>query len=203
MSTRTLKTLAVVGLIVGIAGCGGTSDSAALDRWSAQVEGVYRIDAWTRNQAACDAEGASILNGAGDYMAVFSASDVFGDSIQAVECAHPADCHADVAAARAQLPWSSTFSYRFQTAGDTTLKGVQVSTGYADSVSGTCSNAFMTNLVLTRPADGQVQVEGRTVTVDHPADAAGVCWTSDTQKAAAGKPCNQLEVVKATRIEAL
>jgi len=203
MKMTSLPSLAVTGLLMGAVGCGGTSDSGALDTWSAELEGVYRIDAWTRNEAACT-EGPSVLKDGGDYMVLVHVTDPLGASIEAMECADPAACSALVTQLRAsRVTSSSAFIYDFRTADASGVTGVLVTTGYSGGGDGTCPNAMLTNIALNRPADGQVQIESRSVVVDHPAHADGSCWTDDTVSAAAGKPCNQLEEMEATRIETL
>src|SRR5689334_25110900 len=108
MSTRRFLVLAVAAVTTGAIGCGGESSSSGdLQAWAAAIEGIYRIDAMTENEAACDVEGPSTLADTGDHVAVFSGSDFGGAWIRVLGCPDPAGCRARVADFRAQRPVSS------------------------------------------------------------------------------------------------
>jgi hypothetical protein len=203
MEMKSLVAVLAVGLTAATAGCGESSNSAALRTWADAIEGIYQVDAMTENQAGCEAEGPSTLADAHDHMVVFRGSDILGEWIKAMGCADPADCRARLDAVRGNRGVALTFSYDFRMASDETLQGVWISSGHSGQVAGQCTDAEMTNIALTQPTDGQVRVEARSVIVDHPADSEGICWTNDTQSAAAGKPCNRLQVLRATRSESL
>ena len=200
------KTTLTVGLLasfsVGMLGCDDSSDSAALRSWADALEGIYRVDAMTQNPTSCDAEGASTLADRHDHMLIFLGQDPFGLWLMADGCADASDCRARLEARRANRGLTVTFSYQFREASPDALRGTWITTGYWSS-DGICTDGSVTDIELTRPTETQVRIEARAVVVDHPADAEGICWTSDTQSAAAGKPCNLLDVVQTTWLEPL
>jgi hypothetical protein len=203
MNKESLLVLAAAAFTAGAAGCGESSNSAALRTWADAIEGIYQIDMMTRNEASCSAEGPSSLADSKDHLAVLRGSDIGGDWIKAMGCSDPADCRMRVEAVRANRAVAFPFSYDFRMASDDRLQGIWITTGHSGQVAGQCIDASVTDIVLTRPTDTQLRVEARSIVVDHPADSDGVCWTDDTQSAAAGKPCSQLDVIQATRLEAL
>ena len=187
--------------LVGVAACSNSDDD--LQAWAPRVEGIYRVDALTQNTATCDAPGATALADDRDHMLVLSGHDAFGSWIRSDGCADPADCRQRLAALRADRGVTVTFSYVVRQASGDHLEGQWVTTGFSGGPSGLCTDAVSSNIELAQPGEGTVRIEARSVVLDHPPDAEGICWTGDTEKAAAGQPCNQLDIVAATRIEAL
>jgi hypothetical protein len=195
MNTRSTTVLLAV--LVGCGDGGGGSKGSL----GSQEQALYKIDTFTENTSSCDAEGASVLKDSGDHVIVFVTSDLFGQAVIAHLCADPASCRSDRQNRLDGKGWLSVLDLEFREANGQSLAGSYITTGF--SMGTNCRAAEVTSSKLGRPADGKLTLEARSVIVDHPPDGQGFCTTDDTRKAAAGKPCNRLRVITASRLEAL
>jgi hypothetical protein len=195
MNTRVMALVLAV-----LAGCGG-GDGDGKASLGPQEQALYKIDTFTENTAACDAEGASVLKDSADHVIVFLSSDAFGEALHAHLCADPAICRSEMRAQLENKGSISVFDLDFRENKGDFLSGYYITTGFSMGTS--CMEAEVTSSTLRRPADGKLTLEARSVIVDHPPDSQGFCSTDDTRRAAAGKPCNRLRVVTASRIEPL
>ena len=168
------------------------------------VVGIYAVDSLTENDQGCDTEGPSVLADDRDFMVVFSGSDLFGGGLRAEGCGDVAACRQRVSDIQENRGIVVTFTFTFDTDKGDHLEGDWVTTGAVGGPDpNVCADGEVTHTTLSAPAEGTVRIESRSVVVDHPPDAQGICWTNDTQAAAAGQPCTVLRAVHATRREAL
>lgn len=196
--------LGALSMAVVLAGACTTGDEGdGVEGKTADYEGIYRVDRLTANQATCDVEGASTIAADRDHMVVFGSNFSFGPSIAAEGCADPADCRSLLATRRGNGGATVTFSFRVDKDKGDHLAGRFITTGFSDGGGVSCAAGTVTDIRLSRPADGLARIEARSVIVDHPADGEGVCSTEATERTAAGMPCGQLEVIEATRLERL
>lgn len=193
------KYLAVVGLAA--AACGGGGGSAEFEAAAESMEGIYQVQAYTRNDGACAPGGESILGE--DTFVIASKSEVIGTPfLSLISCASPEDCRAKLAAERAGEGFAIDFTFAVQKLGpEGELLGSGASTGFGDGE--VCTDAEVTDTVLTL-AGSELRIEQAiTVADDFPVDNNGFCTTTSAQQAAAGKTCSQMEVLTATFFEPL
>lgn len=193
----TAATACAVFALIAVAGCSEPDPT-----WGEELVGIYTVESLTENGESCDAEGPSVvLTDDRDHMVVFSGSDFGGRYLRAEGCADVAACRQLVQNVRENRGIPVTFSFSFRSDEGDHLEGAWVTTGYSGGP--VCTEAEVTTFRLVQPTETTVRIEARSVIVDHPPDADGICWTNDTQAAAAGKPCNFLQTLGATRIESL
>jgi hypothetical protein len=166
-----------------------------------ELYGVYRIDAFTENAAACDAEGGSVLADDRDHAAVYGSKDFFGSALNVHVCADVARCRDGVRAAMEGRGRIAVLDIAFRQRKGDHYEGILITTGFSGG--SICRDAEVTNATVRGMADAGLRLETRTVVADHPPDGRGFCTTDDTKRAAAGKPCGRLQVITATRIEPL
>ena len=163
-----------------VAGCGGGIDS--------DLEGVYRIETWTDNPAAC-VEGPSVLVDRGDTALYLQAQSLFGtDFLNAETCV-------DVPTCRSIALAGDSFGLGLTDGSDADgWTGTGAETG-SDGAGG-CQGARRDFLLTGGPT---IRIEIRTV-ASRPfsTDSDGFCTTDDALAAAEGQPCTSLEVITAT-----
>lgn len=201
-SSKVLVTLSLFVLTPSFVGCGEETPNGVEKSISA-YEGIYRVDRLTENPVSCEIEGSSTVAADRNHMVVFSGKDFFGAWIRAEGCADPAGCRQLLADYRAGGGSTVTFSYSVREDKVDHLEGVFITTGFSGGSSAKCTAAEHTNILMTRPSHDIVRIEARSIVVDHERDSDGFCTTDATEVATAGKPCNRLQVVEGTRIEAL
>ena len=167
---------------------------------AAQVEGIYRVTTYTRNEQACVPGGASLLTK--ETFAFAATQQVLGLAVLDVfSCDDPADCRDKLA----KLGTGGAFGLDFGFSVSDVQKGVMLgegaSTGFAEG--GTCTGGEVTRTRLVVEGTTLRLQQEVTAADDYPADADGFC-TSDAAKAAArGNACSALEVLTAELIEPL
>ena len=197
--TVTLLVRAVVATMTSVTGvaCGDDRE----DSLGPQEQALYKIDSFTENRAGCEAEGASVLAEDRDHLIVFLTKDLFGQALHAHACGDPTACRSEMTARLSGGGWAVRFDVELRAREGETLTGRTITTGFSDGA--ICKGGELTTSALQRPADGKLRLEARTITVDHPKDKEGICWTSGTESAAAGQPCGRLRVITASRLEVL
>lgn len=192
-----MKHLALVGLSLMACTSHGASE---FDQVASELEGIYQVQSYTRNEQACSPGGEDRLGD--DRFAAAFTGEVFGiQFLEVVSCASPADCRDKVAAARSNQAYQLEFSFTVSELGaNGELLGGGASTGFADN--GVCRDAEITATTLVL-ADSALRLEQAiTVAPDFPT-ADGVCSTRAAQDAAADRTCSELEVLTATFFESL
>jgi len=163
-----------------------------------QLEGIYTISEWTRNDTGCAAEGPSILSGQLAKLVIVRTNSFFGQSyIELIPCSTLDQCRLDAAGSATVISEFGSVNEGSDSAGWT---GGRVTAGGSG---GSCSGT-VTNTTLTSTAATMIQIDAEThPTGMFPTDADGFCTTDDAQEAAASQPCDGLDVVRATFTEAL
>src|SRR5688572_22874034 len=83
-----------------LAACGGSDDGGGGGGSGAttELEGIYTLSAWTRNDTGCEAEGPSVLATESEKFLVVRSSSFFGQRfIELVPCTTLAQCRIDAA----------------------------------------------------------------------------------------------------------
>jgi hypothetical protein len=175
------------------------------------LETVFEIASYTRNTAACDVEGASILADLRDhrYLYVYEADAFGGRLATTISCATVEDCKAKARAWREkEEPPQTNLPLMFdKTLDPAHREGVHRDTGAQEAFvrpppgqppppPAGCKQAA--SGVTTLALEGDVlTLELRAVRGDLPPSAEGYCTTDAPERAFRGKPCNLYEVVKA------
>ena len=185
-------------LALGAAGCGG--DGGLSSELLAGYEGVYQLDTATENPAACDAEGASIIDTLTQKQFVAVAIQVLAISgLQVISCADDAGCADTAMKAKGSGGWAAMWGYLFsENVGADQLGGLSASSGFNQN--GTCTDRDYTALTLTRTGD-TLRIEARkTLLADVPSDN-GICWADAVKQRseAAARPCSSLRVLTGSK----
>jgi hypothetical protein len=186
-------------LMLGAAGCGG-GDGGLSSELLAGYEGVYQLDTATENPAACDVEGASVLDTIAQRQFVAVALRmVIIDGLQLISCADDAGCAEVAMKAKSQAGWVAAWAWFFsESLGADQLGGLSASSG--SDQNGTCTSRTYTALTLIRTGDA-LRIESRTtILADAPADD-GICWAAPAKQRseAAALPCSSLRVMTGSK----
>lgn len=181
-----------------LAACGGGDDGGGGGGAMTELEGIYTIDEWTRNDTGCATEGPSILSGQFAKLVIVRSNSFFGQRyIELIPCSTLDQCRLEAADTATVLSEFGSVNEGSDNAGWT---GGRVTAGGSG---GSCSGT-VTNTTLTSTAAMMIQIDAEThPTGPFPTDADGFCTTDDAQAAAASQPCDGLDVVRATFTEAL
>lgn len=193
-----MKLLAMIGL--ALTACTSSGSSSDFEESAASIEGIYRVQSYTRNDSSCAPGGESLL-GSDRFAAVFS-GEVFGRPfLDIVSCASAADCRDKVAATKAGGGFAIDFSFTLTGVGQGgALTGAGASTGFGDGE--VCREAEISTTVLTLVDESLRLEQAITIAADYPAED-GVCSTTAAQQAAEGATCSAMEVLTATFFESL
>ena len=164
---------------------------------ASSVEGIYRVDGHTRNEAACSPGGDPVEDT--ETFAVAKRGDVFGiETLQILSCADLADCRV-----KASPAFAGPISFSFMLTGvdGDALTGFEVTSGFTTS-DATCEMPELSNLTLVMTGDA-LQLEKRTQIGADYTSTNGACTTDQGRASAEAAPCSQLETLTATRLEDL
>jgi hypothetical protein len=170
--------------------CGGGGDDRSA------LEGVYTLASWTDNPTACDAEGGPSFE-AGSYSHFFVRDDTFfGERIvSAVMCADLDGCRRDAADRDTLFLGDFAFGRGDDEAGWT---------GANAFLGGDACDGEVTELLLTGEPGATVQIRGEHKSVSGvPKDGDGFCDLDAAEAQAADQPCERLEIVAGTYLEAI
>jgi len=196
-----MKFLAIASL-VSIAACDTAGGAGAFDERASEIEGIYQVSAYTRNEAACEPGGDSQL--VTDTFALVTRMSVAGiDYVAINSCASPADCRVQYDKLQTGEPVAFDWSFAVHAiAGDGGLVGEGASTGFS-TPEGICRLGDITATRLTVTGSA-LRIEQRiTLADDYAEDADGFCTTTAAREAAQGNPCAQFELLTAELVEAL
>jgi hypothetical protein len=167
---------------------------------AAQVEGIYRVTTYTRNDQACVPGGASLLTK--ETFAFAATQELFGITLLDVfSCDAPADCRAKLAKLDAGGGFGLDFGFSVSSVDREVLVGDGASTGFAEGTVCIGGEVTRTRLVV-EGATLRLQQE-ITIADSYPADADGFCTTDAAKAAARGNACSALEVLTADFVEPL
>jgi hypothetical protein len=170
------------------------------DEFSAQaasVEGIYRVDSHTRNEASCSPGGTAVDDT--ETLAVAKRADVFGvETLQILSCADLDDCRV-----KASPVFEGPISFSFMLTGvdGDALTGFEATSGFTTAGT-TCEMPELSNLELEMNGD-VLRLEKRTQIGADYTSANGVCTTDQGRASAEAAPCTELETLAATRLEDL
>jgi hypothetical protein len=161
------------------------------------VEGIYRVDSHTRNEAACSPGGDPVEDT--QTFAVAKRGDVLGiETLQILSCADVDDCRV-----KASTAFEGPISFSFVLTGvdGDALTGFEATSGFTTAGT-TCEMPELSNLTLEMTGD-TLQLEKRIQIGADYMSANGVCTTDQGRAAAEAAPCSELETLTATRLEDL
>jgi hypothetical protein len=189
-------------VLVSLVACDGTSSSGNFDDLASEMEGIYRVTSYTRNEAACVPGGESILGNDG-FLFVTTQAFLGTKLVSAMSCSSVADCRDKRSRVAAGDGVAIDFSFAASEVGtNDTLVGQGASTGF-ELEDGICTGGELTTSTF-RLADGGLEIDHAvTLAEDHPVDSDGFCTTTATQRAAQGLACSQMEALSADFVEAL
>lgn len=200
----TVLPLVASSLLVTVA-C-SESDDVGFDSIATSMEGIYRIDAHTENQVACEAGGESLLvDGAETHLALIKSS-LFGiPLLSMLTCADPTQCRSRVEVLLTGGIVDGDYVYVVnevvnEPSGDA-LAGRGASTGFSDN--GTCREGAITLSLASLDGDALRFSQERTVADDYPVDSEGFCTTDLAREAAEGNSCSELITLTASYLEEL
>jgi hypothetical protein len=204
MGNRQLAIVAVSCLLCACSDDDGTGSGAAqLKTEGDALSGIYQLSSITRNEMGCDMEGPAQSNVNDSYL--YLVTDVaFGVSYVKVDsCADVADCQAKNQMRQALEIYLIDFSYTFSSSpGPEQLSGETAYTGLSGGP--LCERPSLETQLLVSDGAGNLTIEARKATGDdYPPDSEGFCTTDLGRKASEGKPCSELEVVRASFVQAL
>ncbi len=193
-----MKLLAIVGL--ALTACTSSGGSSDFEDTAAGIEGIYRVQSHTRNDASCTPGGDSLL-GDDRFAAVFSGEVLGHPYLDIVSCASAADCRDKVAASKAGRGFTIDFSFTLTGVGQGgALTGASVTSGFGDG--DVCREAELSTTVLTIVDESLRLEQAIKIAADYPAED-GFCSTTAAQQAAEGATCSAMEVLTATFSEPL
>jgi hypothetical protein len=166
----------------------------ACDEGSTELEGLYEVASWTINPDGCDVEGGPSPDGE-LYTHFFVRFDsFFGEEfVTAVLCTDVDECRADAAATGTFFLGAWAFDEGSDDDGWTGGRGL---------LDDTCSGV-VEELALTGAPAAEVRIEMTAATIsDGPRDGDG-CELAGARALAAEQPCESLEVVVGTYLEAI
>jgi hypothetical protein len=181
---RLISILALLPLLVSSAGCGE-------DEASTQFGGVYEIETWTKNADSCDEEGPSILEQQSQMMFfVRIESFLFSSYLRAQRCPSLTECQTR----SADPAMVVTGGWSFGDGGDS---NGWTSSSFSSESTDRCTGTFESQN-LSSPSDGvlEIRIEQRTG-VEFPIGPDG-CDPELAAAAAEERPCQSLEVIRAT-----
>ena len=187
-----MKTSIAILALVMVVGCGDDSS---------ELLGIYTLDSWTENDSGCGSEGPSVLEGSG--MSHFYVKEIsfFGQEfLNASLCPELPGCRED--ASDSELISLGLFSYAFESGSDS--KGWTGGGAIAGGGGGGECSGEVFDYLMTDEGDGMVRiaVEVREVS-GFPRDSDDFCDTDAAREAAEGQPCDRLEVLTGTFLEAI
>lgn len=192
----------VLAAVMGLASCAGAS--ASIEQAGAGLEGIYRLESQTLNDATCDAEGASVLDGeAAGYLALYTNTALGEQFVQATACSGVDDCREKAGLSRAMGSYWTSFEMSFSEVDRSgALVGDEVSTGTASMSEEDPCHGTVSEHRLASESDS-LRIEQRSTTIDAFPKEGGRCSTDAARAAAREASCSRLLVITAIRAEDL
>ena len=170
------------------------------------LQGVYNIDTWTRNDTACGAEGASILETQGSTALYIKAETFITEKfVNVVPCADTADCE--------EMAGDDTTIYLgnwiFQDGSDDDGWQSVTYSAFDNFDDDTQCDGTRREAAMTTPAEGGLRIEARTNETIQFAKPSGVtnCFLdiddAELEDLVGEQACVRLEVLTATFLSGL
>ena len=196
---RVTSLPAITGLVVigSLIACTGAALS--VEQTGAELEGIYRLQTHTRNDAGCDLEGESVLGDeTAGYLALYTNEAMGKKVVQATACAGADDCREKAGLSRAMGSYWTAFELVFSEPGAGGLLGDEVSTGTASMSADDPCYATVSEHRL-QAVDGGIRIEQRSTVVDEFPKEDRFCTTAAARAAAREAACSRLVVITAVR----
>lgn len=172
---------------------------AAFGDAAANVEGIYQVTAYTRNDAGCAPGSTSQLGQ--DRFAVAFTQTIFGDRVLTVtSCASAADCRAKLADMRAQEPVLLEFQFSANAVSNSVLVGRGATTGFTED--GVCTRGEVSATTIEL-LGSRLRVEQAITIADDYLPDNGFCTTTLAERFAENNTCSQMELLTAELLEVL
>jgi len=188
--------------LVAAVGCGSDDSEGGLSGAEA-LQGIYTIGSFTRNEATCDAEGpdaTSTLSGDTHLLGIVQ-SFVGQEVLSFYSCQGEQDCRDKQAKIESNGSFGFAYGAQLSEGSGTSFRGTTVSTGFSSAEG--CVDGSVARLTAVLSGNA-LRIESRKTVADtYPPDSGGFCTTDLARKAAAGKPCSEIEVMTATRVSGL
>jgi len=169
------------------------------------LEGIYTIASWTRNDADCNAEGASILETQGQTALYVKIETFITEKfVNVVPCTDTADCE-EMAGDSDTIHLGQ---WGFEEGSDDDGWQVISYSAFDNMSDDTQCDGTRHEAVMTSPAEGGLRLEARSSETVQFAKPSGItdCWDVEDDDAAGlvGEPaCAELEVLTATYVSGL
>ena len=168
-----------------VAGCGGGGGGTS-------HEGIYSVTTWTRNSTACDVEGTSVAAMNEPFFYVKNESFFGEDFVNVNGCADVSDC-------KTQANDNDTIHigmFAFEEGDD--KNGWKTRSAFAFEVSGQCQGGVTESVLTISGSSFRIEQKHFDAVPFPPSTGEDECPDEKVEQAAAGQPCNELEVVTAT-----
>jgi hypothetical protein len=196
--SRGFRAFSICSVVVLSAACGGNDDGNG--DFGKDVQGVYAIETWTKNESACDVEGADVLATETDKKLGIRRDEFLIPFVVIATCADLDDCA------------SATAGSIFTALGGGAALDKKTASGYASSTgtmiwthTPTGCTGGLEDAVLTKLGGGRIEFRRETykfenVPFDTKDDEGDDECSADTlRKAAKDGGCTALEVITAAR----
>ncbi len=188
-------------LSVMLAACSGDGGFSRFDEAAANVEGIYKVSSYTRNDQACTPDGGVSQLGDDTFALAVTQSFAGQHVLTVVSCASSEDCRAKLADIRSNQGYPIEFEFTVSNiTSDDLLTGAGVSTGFSNN--GTCTGGELSTTRLELVGTRLHIEQAITIADDYPADG-GFCTTEAARKNAEGNACSEMEVLTAELFEVL
>ncbi len=197
MRVTSLPAIAGLVAIGSLIAC--TATALSVEQAGAELEGIYRLQTHTRNDAGCDLEGESVLDAeTAGYLALYTNEAMGEQFVQATACAGPDDCREKAGLSRAMGTYWTAFELVFSEPDTGGLLGDEVSTGTASmSADDPCYGTVSEHRL--EPTEGGIRIEQRATVIDEFPKDDRFCTTDAARAAARGAACSRLVVITAVR----
>jgi hypothetical protein len=188
-----LSLMTLIGFCFAAVGCGDSGTS-----WG----GTYTVSSWTKNEASCDSEGASIAEQNSPFMNLdYCTIDLgpFGSfsAMSLVECADEVECAEPVCGEEGDTIFGVGIPFDVGNDSD----GWSGESGAAGVGMGDTCNGTYASRTLKKQEDGSLRVEIKAhANFEFEKDADGYCNTDTVRELGPSEPCESLEVIILTPV---
>jgi len=176
--------ISLLGLVV--LGCGGG------DGGGTSFEGIYRVETWTQNRMACDAEGPSVAMSHEPLFYVKNESFLGSKFVNVNSCLDIATCSSEANDADT----IHIGSFAFEQGNDSS--GWSTRSAFAFDVQGQCQGGVTETKMTISQTSIRIEQKHVEAVPFPPVAGEDECPDAKVEEAAAGQPCDELEVVTAT-----